>query len=143
MRYCKQRDKYSCGAIALLNVDKFFGRWVTYQDLPKYQELVDCRRDEGTKIVRISKVIGRASRRAWESSRQFLRDGNCIMILCDEGAEAHYFVMIEEAGVIVVVNRFNHGVGTPSTCKISPQYATRMLRSALRTWYVDKETGLL
>jgi hypothetical protein len=147
MRYCKQRDKYSCGAIALLNIDKFFGRQITYQDLPKYKELVDCQPISGTQISNISKVIGRASRRTWRSSKQFLNDGNCVMILWDGVDTAHYFIMgmgmCQQRKVFFIVNRYRPDVGVSATYIAPPQRAAIFLRNSVRTWYVDKETGLL
>ncbi len=145
MRFCKQRDKYSCGAIALLNIDKFFGRQVTYQDLPKYQELVDCQPVSGTQVSSISKVIGRASRRTWKSSKQFLSEGNCVMILSGGVDEAHYFIMsmCQHLKVFFIVNRYRPDVGVSAAYIAPPQRAAMFLRNSVRTWYVNKETGLI
>lgn len=143
MRYCKQRDTYSCGAIALLNVDKFFGRCVTYRDLPKYLAMVRCNTIDGTRMTYISKAIGRASRRTWKSSKQFLREGNCIILLIKEGGEGHYFVMGMYETEIFIVNRFLPSTGTAAAYVIPPSWAAMFLRTSKRTWYVDKATGLL
>ncbi len=143
MRYCKQRDQYSCGALALLNIDKFFGRRVTYKDLPKYRKLVNCHRVTGTQTPNISKVIGRASRRSWASAKWFLREGNCIMLLWDEGDVAHYFIMGMYYEEFYVVNRFKPDVGVSAAYIASPQQAALYVRKSFRTWYVNKETGLL
>ncbi len=143
MRYCKQRDRYSCGALALLNIDKFFGRPVTYKDLPKYKKLVDCKYVTGTQTPNISKVIGRASRRSWVSAKRFLSEGNCVMMLWDEGDVAHYFIMGMYYAEFYVVNRFRPDVGVVAAYIASPQQAALYVRKSLRTWYVNKETGLL
>jgi len=133
MRFCKQRDKYSCGAIALLNIDKFFGHRATYQDLPRYQELVKCGRPHGTLIRNMTRVLGRASRRSWRNAKRFLQKRNCILILSGWGNGGHYFLMVMD-------NRNYHLVNHESSAVIgiSSQDASWILKHAKRTWYVSE-----
>jgi len=141
MRFCKQRDGYSCGAVAALNVDKVRGCRVTYHDLPYYRDLVGCRRI-GTYAENISRVFGKASRRSWKSTKEFLLAGNCIIILKTSGIQnqwGHFYLMtVDEYGCVIVVNRYR-GVHYPSAVQILPQAAATLLRHAYLTWYIEKE----
>ncbi len=133
MRFCKQRDQYSGGAIALLNVDKFFGHHVTYQNLPRYRKLVNCAHPHGTHIQNITKVLGQASRRKWTKAKQFLWERNCILIFVSWKSSSHYYLMVMEDYDIQVVNRFGS-----SGFKVSSWYASKLLEMAKRTWYVSE-----
>lgn len=42
MRYIKQRDDYSCGPVALINILKWLGRKCTYTDLAMVKRLCNC-----------------------------------------------------------------------------------------------------
>ncbi len=135
MRYCKQRDRYSCGAIAMINIDKHFGQRSTYQDLLWYQHLVDCTRLEGTLSSNVSKILGRATRRKWAKAKQFLRAGNCIMVQ-NRYEHGHYYLMVMNwHGDISVVNFYRHG---QTAAKITTRWAAQLLRHAFRTWYVSE-----
>jgi len=135
MRYCKQRDRYSCGAIALINIDKHFGQRATYKDLLWYQHLIDCTCPDGTYTRDISKVLGRARRRTWARAKQFLLSGNCIMVQ-NRRTRGHYYLMVTNGnGDIGIVNYCRHG---HTATKITPQWAARLLKRAHRTWYVSE-----
>lgn len=140
MRFCKQRDRYSCGAIAALNIDKFRGCRVTYEDLPYYRDLVRCRKEwNGTFARNITRVYGQASRRSWNETRKFLRSGNCIIVLTCRKSWGHFFLMaLDQYGCIVVINR-KRDIHIPSTVQILPHAAAILLKHAHRTWYVEKE----
>ena len=47
VRYIKQRDTYSCGPVALINVLKWSGANKTYKDMPRAQRMVKCSYKEG------------------------------------------------------------------------------------------------
>ncbi len=115
----------------------------TYQDLPKYRGLVNCNILHGTMATRVSKVIGHASRRTWKTSKQFLSEGNCIMLLRKDGDGRHYFVIGMDQTEIFMMNRFRPDVGVTAAYVISPSRAAMLVRTSQRTWYVDKATGLL
>ena len=138
MRFCKQRDEYSCGAIAVLNIAKFYGYQGTYQDLKYYQDLVGCKKDHGTFSRNISKVLGRASRRSWKKSKEFLHAGNCILVLTGKRWGHFFLIATDKYGCFITVNRY-HGIGCPSTLQILPHAAARLLKCAKLTWYVEKE----
>lgn len=142
MRFCKQRDTYSCGAVVALNISKVRGCHVTYHDLPYYQNLIGCQKWIGTQAHNISSVFGRACRRSWKSTKKFLIAGNCIIILVRPKKQwGHFYLMtIDEHRCIVVINK-KQGVHYPSTVQIVPQTAATLLRHAYRTWYVEKGTG--
>jgi len=136
MRFCKQRDRYSCGAVALLNVDKFFGRRATYRDMPKYRKLVNCVNTHGTRHSDMTRVLGRASRRGWKHAKRFLDERNCILISTKwRNGGGHYYLMLIHNYDIQIVNFFSD----LSTFSISSQRASRLLKRAKRTWYINKE----
>lgn len=135
MRFCKQRDRYSCGAVALLNIDKFFGRRVTYQALPFYKKLVKCGQPYGTYRRNITRVLGRASRRGWKQAKLFLQKGNCILLETRwRDGEGHYYLMVMHKHDIQIVNYFRNR----STFLINLRWAARLLKQAERTWYISE-----
>lgn len=142
IRFCKQRDKYSCGPIALLNIDKFYGESVVYIDLPYYQKLVDCRRKGGTRTNRMSDVLGRAKRKGWPKTKEFLSDGwSCLVIQTGDGIAGrpgHYSIVIRDRdGTYVLVNhRLGKGYASEH---INGQELYWLWRKAYRIWYVDKK----
>ncbi len=135
-RFCRQRDNHSCGPIALLNVDKFFGHRVTYKHLPQYYKRARCRNPGGTYTSDISKILGRASRRSWTEAKHFLNEFGCIVI--QTAYTGHLYLMVMSVkGNIGVVNYCHH---EHTAIQITPQRGAAMLRKAFRTWYVSKPT---
>jgi len=134
MRFCKQRDRYSCGPVALLNVDKFFGRRVTYANLPFYRLLVQCSKSQGTLRRSITRVLGRAARRKWPNAKQFLQEGNCILIFDRWKGGGHYSLVVMHGYDITLINHFEGECLTP----ISAAKASRLLKHAERTWYISE-----
>jgi len=47
-RYLKQRDKYNCAPISILNAQKWLGQKVTYRDLPKMSKRCRVVKREGS-----------------------------------------------------------------------------------------------
>ncbi len=134
-RFCKQRDHYSCGPIALLNIDKFFGRRVTYKDLPRYRKRVQCKKTQWTTTQAISKILGRARRKTWPAAKRFLQSG-CIVVQTKR--IGHFYLMVTNGrGDIGIVNVYRNG---HCAIHITPQRASQMLRHAFRTWYVSGPT---
>ncbi len=134
MRFCKQRDKFSCGAVALLNADKFFGRRVTYRSLPLYKKLVRTGQ-HGTYQRDMTRVLGRASRRGWKQAKRFLQEGNCIIVdVRWRDGEGHYYLMVIHNYDIQIVNYFKN----LSTYPIDTKWASQLLKQARRTWYVNE-----
>jgi hypothetical protein len=138
IRFCKQRDQYSCGPIALLNVDKFYGNQVTYADLPYYKKLVDCDPSQGTRTRSMSQVLGRASRKGWQKTRDFLEDG-CLVIQTGDGIASrsgHYSIVLKDIhGKYVLVNHYR-SKGYASSCP-NWQVVYWLWQKAYRIWYVD------
>ena len=62
-RYLRQQDKYSCSAVALLNLDKWRGLKVTKKNLPQYIKLCQAKPFVGTFQKQFDKVVGRRGRR--------------------------------------------------------------------------------
>src|SRR5271157_3484288 len=61
-RYLKQQDKYSCSAVALLNLDKWRGIKVTKKNLPQYKQLLNTK-ISGTTSEQFNRVVGRKGKR--------------------------------------------------------------------------------
>jgi hypothetical protein len=97
---------------------------------------VQCVSPDGTFPGAISRILGRAKRKTWKKAKQFLMDGNCIMV---QAKDHYYLVLMNYHGDIGVVNYYCAGHGA---IHISPQRASRWLKDALRTWYVSKNTGV-
>jgi len=57
MSYLKQKDSYSCGAIAIANALKWAGAKITYKDLPKIKKMLVCRPYDGTSWTALHSVI--------------------------------------------------------------------------------------
>ncbi len=137
MRFCKQRDRYSCGAVALLNVDKFFGYQVTYKDLAYYRDLVGCKKEQGGTFARgITKVLGNANRRSWKKSKEFLQQGNCILVFTYKKWGHFYLITTDKNGCFITVNRYRR---CQSSLQILPHAAARLLKCAKLTWYIKEE----
>ena len=140
IRFCKQRDRYSCGPVALLNIDKFYGELVAYRDLPYYRALVDCTPSKGTLTSSMSDVLGRARRKGWKKTKEFLSDGwSCLVIQTGDGIAGrpgHYSIVIRDRhGTYVLVNH-RRGQGYASVI-ISWQELFWLWKKAFRIWYVD------
>jgi len=141
VRFCKQRDKYSCGPIALLNIDKFYGERVTYADLKYYRKLVDCKPLQGTKTSAMSDVLGRASRRTWVKTKEFLQDGwSCLIIQTGDGRAnrlGHYsLVVTDKGGRYILVNHYRGQ--EYAGVEISWREFYGLWRKAYRLWYVKR-----
>lgn len=57
VRYCKQRDHYSCGPLAILNLLKHLGYAYTYKDMPKLRRKLKTSRRGGTWICHLDHFI--------------------------------------------------------------------------------------
>ena len=137
IRFCKQRDQYSCGPVALLNVDKFYGKQVTYANLPHYKKLVDCSHPNGTRTRSMSNVLGRASRKNWQRTKDFL-DGGCLIIQTGDGIAkhpGHYSIILKDIhGTYILVNHY-HSKGYASIIT-NWQVVYWLWQKAYRIWYV-------
>jgi hypothetical protein len=80
-RWLRQRDKFSCGPIALINLDKWRGKSVTNRDLPRYQRRCSCRHPRGTVIANFSRIVGRPHYRLnYRRFKQHLLSGGTAII---------------------------------------------------------------
>lgn len=143
IRFCKQRNRFSCGPIALLNADKFFGLKVTYRHLPAYKLMVDCTPAHGTLTTRMSKMLGRASRRSWDNTEKFLRGCmGCLILQTGDGRGArrgHYSLICRDRkGDYYLVNHFNDQ--QYAALVVDRDEIQRLWEEAHRVWYIDKLT---
>ena len=134
-RFCKQRERYACGPVALLNIDKFFGRRVTYQHLPRYSKRIEYKPGIGSLTRMMSKILGRATRMPWKKAKQFLKDGGCIVVQNKQKKGHFYLIVTNYYGDVGAVNLYRNG---PTAIRVTSQRAARMLKTAYRTWYVNK-----
>ena len=56
IRYIKQRNKHTCGPIAVINILKWLGCKTTYKDFPLIKAMCKCNR-EGTYSSNVDKTI--------------------------------------------------------------------------------------
>lgn len=57
MRFCKQKDHFSCGPIGIINALKFQGKQVSYKDLAYISKHVKCVSPNGTLVPDMHKFI--------------------------------------------------------------------------------------
>lgn len=63
-RYVKQRDKYSCGPVALMNILKWGGSLLSYDDQrDPLTTLCKCTSDDGTKWGKFDQALRKVSKR--------------------------------------------------------------------------------
>ena len=93
-RFLKQPDNYSCGPVALLNLDKWRGIKVTHEDLPRYKRLCCANFQYGTFKSQMTKIVGKRGRRL--SYEQFASHKGAAIINCRyrDGKGGHYFLVI-------------------------------------------------
>lgn len=92
-RWLRQRDTFSCGPIALINLDKWRGKSVTNQDLPRYRRQCHCHRPRGNSIADFSRVAGRSHYRLdyHRFKRHLLSGGTAIINIRWPSGGGHYF----------------------------------------------------
>ena len=98
IRFCKQRDQYSCGAVAVLNVLKWAGCKVTYSNLPALRKLCKCNQPNGTKKQDLESALKALGIRFKRYTRPTLKmmdthlDGGGIVLLnyCFDEGFGHY-----------------------------------------------------
>lgn len=139
IRFCKQRDHYSCGPIALLNAAKFFAYNVTYKDLKTFQDLVSCTSPRGTYTRNISKVLGRASRKSWKNTKAALNNCQHCLIIQSYNPETncgHISLLCRDYyGSYILVNHYKDQ--KYAALIINWQQAYWIWRKATRLWYVN------
>lgn len=143
IRFCKQRDRFSCGPIALLNADKFFGLKVTYRHLPAYRLMLKCESVHGTKTACMSKMLGRASRRSWKNTEMFLQGcKGCLIIQTGDGRgerKGHFSLICRDSlGDYYLINHFNKQQYTAIQVKVD--HIQKYWKEAYRVWYINKLT---
>jgi len=142
IRFCKQRDQFSCGPVALLNADKFFGLKVTYRHLITYSLMLECTPKHGTLTSSMSKIIGRASRRSWENTEKFLQGcTGCLIIQTGDGRagrKGHFSLICRDRhGDYFLVNHFDRQY---AAMPLKADLIRRYWKEAYRVWYLNKVT---
>jgi len=100
MRYCKQRDKYSCGAIAVLNATKWLGWGFGYKDLPFIKATLGTTKFYGTLRNNFDHVV-----RIWLGAKRLytpninnmeaqLKKGRSLLVneIFKDGRGHYYFI---------------------------------------------------
>ena len=143
IRFCRQRNRFSCGPIALFNADKFCGLKVTYWHLPAYMLMLNCGPVHGTLTSNMSKMLGRASRRSWKNTAMFLQEcKGCLIIQTGDGRggrKGHYSLICRDrGGDYYLVNHFNDQ--QYAAMQVRDYHIQDYWREAYRVWYIDKLT---
>jgi len=143
MRYVKQRDKYSCGPVAIMNVLKWAGYAFNYEDsLPVLQKLCKCISVTGTKHANFDRALRLVTSRfkvfkvrrvhrpkLWQIE-EHLREGGLVILNYywrkDEEGHRHFMLLdgVSDSGKsFSTINDFSKG----------PAYR-RMTRRKFKRW---------
>lgn len=80
-RWLRQYDGFSCGPVALINLDKWRGKPVTNQDLPRYRRRCRCRPKHGTFDTNFAHAVGSRPRHlTYQHFKQHLLSGGVAII---------------------------------------------------------------
>lgn len=104
MKYITQRDKFSCGPIAVINALKWQGFCITEKALPAVREMLDCIRVHGTDVPQFAHFC---ESYRWPMERptltkvnSILRDGDAVVVNTRNrddrgriGKEGHYYLI--------------------------------------------------
>ena len=91
-RFLRQPDSFSCGPVALLNLDKWRGIKVTAKNLPQYKRLCKCSTEVGTYPSQLDRVLGKRGRRL--SYQQFKAHHGAAIIDFTVRNGGHFFLVI-------------------------------------------------
>jgi len=136
-RWLRQQDRYSCGPIALINLDKWRGKHVTKHDLPKYRRRCRCGRLFGTTIVNFIHTVGKSYwRPTYQHFKRYLLSGGVAIIDCYwTNGSGHYFFVCgiydhtDGRRGFLAINYYEHQTMT----LLSPQEMVSLLRRG-RIW---------
>jgi len=92
-RWLRQRDKFSCGPVALINLDKWRGKSVTNRDLLQYRRRCHCRQPRGTVVANFSQIVGQPHRHLnyQRFKRHLLSGGVAIINIVWANGCGHFF----------------------------------------------------
>ena len=111
VRFVKQRDRFRCGPVAILNALKFFGKKCTYSDLKKISVSCHCWGPGGTKESRLDEALRRLGKKYFRVRRTYnysfdkideaLRKNKLVIVdyVCvDENKKlrGHYSVLVRD-----------------------------------------------
>jgi hypothetical protein len=152
IRYVKQKDKSSCGPVAILNVLKWAGGdHVTYKSLPYIRKV--CETDEGgTDSGNFSVVLLRAGAERFstrwilqpdhETVFSHLANGGAIVILHAYPKKwgAHYSFFVGEFGQrVIAINHFDE----ETSKTVEAKYLKKLLKSGKQGDMLYPEVWLL
>jgi hypothetical protein len=98
-RYIKQRDRYNCAPVAIINALKWAGEKATYSELNRLKELCKCKSPEGTWSDHFHTALGKEkglinSRQIKNPSlteiNEWLDKGNAVIVLYNWWKKTHY-----------------------------------------------------
>lgn len=139
IRYVKQRDKSSCGPLALLNALKWAGSPVTTKDLKMLRSLVSHTRKRGTSHIHFDNALDKCFFNYYLTPKmreieQHIKRGYIVIALGihPAGGGGHFFLItnVSKGGKIFeVVNMW-------SNIKV----VTKIGRKRLKTYLTDKRS---
>lgn len=150
MRYVKQRDSYSCGPIALLNILKWSGLRKTYKDLPILQK--ECKCNNGTWPEDLQKAVKKYSNLKSFSRRkpsilkidQHLKRHGAVILVCywsdewDEEIEGHFITIVGCKDKEYVC--LNSHITKTAISYISREELKNMIKSTVKLTYSPHST---
>lgn len=95
MRYCVQRNEFSCGPILIINALKWAGEKITYRkDYKELCELLKCSREIGTKSSYITRYIQKLNPRRTRSLSMKNNEAIMALYLFDPKENIYHYVLI-------------------------------------------------
>ena len=111
-RYCKQKDRYNCGPVAVLNYWKYCDFNVTYSDIKIISKLLKPTRKTGTLVSYMERLLNnRFHKCSWWALKKHLDRGPAIILEDNHYWFAHSLLDNEE-GKTVGVLAVNRGLFT-------------------------------
>lgn len=90
VRFVKQRDRFRCGPVAILNALKFFGKKCDYSYLKRISNSCHCWGKDGTKSGKFDKALRRLGKRFFRVRRTY----NCSFDKIDGALRKNKLVIV-------------------------------------------------
>lgn len=153
-RYCKQRDQYRCGPIAILNALKWAGKKVTYKKhIERLTRECKCKAPKGTWWFDITRVLRKYGfsiykRRVLSAKeiKKHLSNGGAIIVNAywdRKKNQRHFFLLLSNEGKdwCKAVNLFSLDEKAPYalTREERDKYLRRQIKGAGGFWLLRKK----
>ena len=126
IRFTKQRDHYTCGPIAIINVCKWAGYKVTQKDIKKFKKLTNC--DNGTYAEDLHKALKKLDEKYFKLKKRLLAKEVKVKEI-KKHCKQHGIVLLrfqwpddDEFHYILVIKFTKHRVGVVNYFPEGPAY---------------------